>query len=210
MKTFALAVCALVLLGCGPSEQQQAREAAAQQAAHDLAKHNNERRDTCLREKQARIDAAAAMSKQRKWTDAVEQVADCAYDTKDVDFLKALADANRGKYLAVANDPKARAADKAYAYRVLARDYPDLAPKYGALIDKADLDAKRAAEAADRAARKKQGVIIGMTQDEVLMSSWGKPRRVNRTTYSFGVHEQWVYDGGYLYFENGKLKTIQN
>jgi len=33
---------------------------------------------------------------------------------------------------------------------------------------------------------------------------------MNRSTYSFGVHEQWVYDGGYLYFENGTLKSIQN
>ena len=42
------------------------------------------------------------------------------------------------------------------------------------------------------------------------MSSWGKPRKVNRSTYTFGVHEQWVYDGGYLYFEDGKLTSIQN
>jgi SOS-response transcriptional repressor LexA len=33
---------------------------------------------------------------------------------------------------------------------------------------------------------------------------------VNRTTFARGVHEQWVYDGGYLYFEDGVLTTIQN
>jgi len=33
---------------------------------------------------------------------------------------------------------------------------------------------------------------------------------VNRTTYADTVHEQWVYDGGYLYIEVGILVTIQN
>jgi hypothetical protein len=57
----------------------------------------------------------------------------------------------------------------------------------------------------------KQGVHIGMTQEEAIKSSWGKPERVNRTTRRSGVHEQWVYGGrNYLYFENGILTTIQN
>lgn len=56
-----------------------------------------------------------------------------------------------------------------------------------------------------------QGVRIGMTQLEVLNSSWGKPNHINKTTGSYGVHEQWVYGGNnYLYFENGILTTIQN
>lgn len=63
-----------------------------------------------------------------------------------------------------------------------------------------------------RAKLKKQGVRIGMTQAEVLLSSWGKPESVNRTTGSYGVHEQWVYSGhhSYLYFEDGILTSIQN
>jgi len=61
------------------------------------------------------------------------------------------------------------------------------------------------------AEQRKTGVWIGMTTQDVLHSSWGKPTRVNRSTYSFGVHEQWVYgSGNYLYFENGILKSIQN
>ena len=71
-------------------------------------------------------------------------------------------------------------------------------------------DAKKA-DAEDRARRRKEGVHIGMTQDEVLKSSWGRPQSINTTTYTFGTHEQWVYGGrNYLYFENGILKTIQN
>lgn len=64
--------------------------------------------------------------------------------------------------------------------------------------------------ALDKAERKKSGVRIGMTQDEVLGSSWGKPRKINRTSGVNYENEQWVYGGGYLYFQNGILTTIQN
>ena len=58
----------------------------------------------------------------------------------------------------------------------------------------------------------KPGVSIGMTSRQVIEdSSWGKPQSVNRTTNQYGVREQWVYGGrNYLYFENGKLTSIQN
>lgn len=50
----------------------------------------------------------------------------------------------------------------------------------------------------------------GMTAEQ-CRASWGRPQDINRTTGSFGVHEQWVYDGyNYLYFEDGILTTIQN
>jgi hypothetical protein len=49
-----------------------------------------------------------------------------------------------------------------------------------------------------------------MTMEEARKSSWGRPNHVNRTTNAAGVSEQWVYDGGYLYFSDGVLTTIQN
>jgi hypothetical protein len=57
---------------------------------------------------------------------------------------------------------------------------------------------------------------IGMTQNEVLSSSWGGPSKINRTTTANGVHEQWVYRlaGGfamhYIYFKNGRVYSIQD
>lgn len=51
---------------------------------------------------------------------------------------------------------------------------------------------------------------IGMTDDEVLETSWGKPKSINKTQTAYGVNEQWVYDRGYLYFENHYLVTIQS
>ena len=51
---------------------------------------------------------------------------------------------------------------------------------------------------------------IGMTA-EMCREAWGTPDDINRSSGSWGVHEQWCYDwGGYLYMENGKLTSIQN
>jgi hypothetical protein len=52
-------------------------------------------------------------------------------------------------------------------------------------------------------------VFIGMTAEQARLA-WGKPQNINRSVYSFGVHEQWVYgSGNYLYFENDKLTSLQ-
>lgn len=56
----------------------------------------------------------------------------------------------------------------------------------------------------------KQGYYwIGMNR-EMATISLGSPKDINRTVGSWGVHEQWVYDDTYLYFENGKLTSYQN
>jgi hypothetical protein len=60
------------------------------------------------------------------------------------------------------------------------------------------------------AALKSEGASIGMSPDQVLASSWGKPRKINTTTTAQGERQQWVYSGGYLYFTNGVLTAIQN
>jgi hypothetical protein len=49
----------------------------------------------------------------------------------------------------------------------------------------------------------------GMTT-EMAKLSVGNPKDINRTVGTWGIHEQWVYDNRYLYFENGELKSWQN
>ena len=58
---------------------------------------------------------------------------------------------------------------------------------------------------------KKPAVAIGMTKSQVRnKTNWGEPNEINTTTNNYGTHEQWVYDDyQYLYFDNGKLTTIQ-
>ncbi len=48
--------------------------------------------------------------------------------------------------------------------------------------------------------------FIGMPAG-ALETSWGKPREINRTFSSEGVHEQWIYGdwGPYIYLDNGKV-----
>jgi hypothetical protein len=76
----------------------------------------------------------------------------------------------------------------------------------------AELEKESAAIAKrEKIKKKKEGVRIGMSQQDVLDSSWGKPTKINTTTRASGVREQWVYgSGNYLYFENGTLTSIQN
>lgn len=74
---------------------------------------------------------------------------------------------------------------------------------------------KRAAEAVQRAAdearAKRPGVVIGMTAEQVRReTSWGDPDHINRTVTATGEREQWVYGGGYLYFDQGILVAIQS
>jgi hypothetical protein len=74
------------------------------------------------------------------------------------------------------------------------------------------IDAAVAAkEKAEKARKKKEGVRIGMREQDVLDSSWGRPEKINRSTNAYGTREQWVYGGGnYLYFKDGVLTSIQN
>jgi hypothetical protein len=53
-------------------------------------------------------------------------------------------------------------------------------------------------------------VKIGMTERECELS-WGKPENINTTVSDSGRQQQWVYSTtSYLYFDNGKLTSIQN
>lgn len=52
---------------------------------------------------------------------------------------------------------------------------------------------------------------IGMTSEQVLSSTWGKPRDINRTTNKYGVSEQWVYGSSrYIYLDDGIVTAIQD
>ena len=51
---------------------------------------------------------------------------------------------------------------------------------------------------------------IGMTAEEVRESTWGEPKDINKTTYTWGVAEQWVYSGyRYIYLNDGIVTAIQ-
>jgi hypothetical protein len=142
---------------------------------------------------------------------------DCPAVLDDANLKAMASGALRLAHAATAEDLKAPLEDRLRAMEALrtmqapeATHYARIEPVLRAKYDAAQaLDRKRVA-AAEAARRKKEGVRLGMLAEDAIASSWGKPRKINRSTYSFGVHEQWVYDGGYLYFENGILTSIQN
>jgi hypothetical protein len=60
-------------------------------------------------------------------------------------------------------------------------------PEIVALYESSEAPLIKKVEAKERSERKKQGVHIGMTQQQVIESNWGKPRKINRTTNSRGT-----------------------
>lgn len=52
-------------------------------------------------------------------------------------------------------------------------------------------------------------VWIGATAEQVR-ATLGKPRRISRDVGSWGVHEQWVFRGLYVYFEDGIVTSLSN
>jgi hypothetical protein len=87
-------------------------------------------------------------------------------------------------------------------------------PAYVSLVRRIERERKVKAERlarAEKALKRSQGVHIGMSKEDVLASSWGKPQHVNTTTTARGTREQWVYGlRAYLYFDDGVLSAIQN
>lgn len=62
---------------------------------------------------------------------------------------------------------------------------------------------------AQQGAIKQHHILLGMTPC-MATASIGRPERINRSVGSYGVHEQWVYPGGYLYFQDDILSSFQN
>lgn len=89
---------------------------------------------------------------------------------------------------------------------------PEGSDAYASLISDArkQLDEKNKETGENkRSASKKRSPAIGMTAEEVLESTWGRPQKINKTTYSWGTTEQWCYSGyRYIYFDNGTVSSI--
>ena len=172
----------------------------------------------CAAKRQAKLDEFQKLMAAKQEWEAAGVLRPCAQSLADSELQALVADAEQKSHMRQMVDPTERPGPRQIAIDRLKADYPAFASANATAIGKAEakIKADQAAEekkerAAMLAERRKRGVTIGMTQEEVLQSNWGKPQSVNRSTYSFGVHEQWVYgSGNYLYFKDGKLESIQN
>ncbi len=52
-------------------------------------------------------------------------------------------------------------------------------------------------------------IWVGASSDYATLS-WGTPKKINRTNTIGKVSEQWVYDSGYIYVDDGIISAIQN
>lgn len=201
-------------------EAQTKQMVALNQAQIQLeAKNEDEKaRNDCLATLEDRKATFQKLFSLGKYLEAATTVRDCARIMHDQSLHALLSKAEVRNYIALIKDKKTDPLSRVDTLNLFTKEYPDEAKPFQPMrIELVEINARQvqAAELVERKAnasrRKKVGVSIGMSQEEVIASSWGKPHSVHRTTSSFGTHEQWVYGSrNYLYFENGVLTTIQN
>jgi hypothetical protein len=167
--------------------------------------------------------------------EGLRQTADCfdalaaeaATQHQDTDYYKRKADQYHAWAEAKAKE-EAGPCSSSNQMRLLAQDTPETRRRLADCVEAeghasyaADLrreaanweaaaNRKERSLAAEAARKKKPGASIGMTAEQVRDgTSWGRPDHINRTITAHGISEQWVYGGGYLYFNNGVLTAMQ-
>lgn len=213
-----LSTCVIVGLMAMCSGREE-RPADAEVQARLQASAIANARTACERDRSGQTQKYEGLLQKRQFWEASLAFGNCADLLGDDQLKGKIKDARITHYLVIARDSKATLGARAFAVSQLeAIDASAIQPRESKTFADLKLRAARAeqAEAANRLAalkaeRRKQGVTIGMSAEEVLQSSWGKPNKVNRTTYATRTKEQWVYGGGnYLYFDDGVLTAIQN
>jgi hypothetical protein len=180
------------------------------------AEEHSARRAACSASVSGQIADYDKLMRAREFGRASATIRECATVLDDTVLKGKLAAAEFEDRLAIARDRTALPEAREIAMTAIERDYPEhaRASKLGHLrveIDKAMKVVRDRDTAAAAAVARSKPALIGMSREEVLASIWGKPDSVNRTTYSWGTHEQWVYGTGrYLYFRNGRLESIQD
>jgi hypothetical protein len=200
--------------GDSARQKQAAKDAADAQASAQRVKAAREAKATkCRAEIEALTISYEQHFKERRFKEAGDTLRDCAQATGEPAIQRAVASAHAAELIEAGANAKSSVRERVMALDRLHAEYPEAFKGQETLYSSLQkrIAAEEAAEKRRVAAEKrKQGVSIGMTQEDVLASQWGKPRKINRSTYSWGTKEQWVYDGGYLYFTNGVLDAIQN
>jgi len=168
---------------------------------------------SCAEKKQALLAEYQAKMAQGEPALAAAAVRPCAYSSKDQELSALALKAEAADHVKTANNKTSNTFNRLLAIERIEESDAALGATFSKL--KAELTRKQAAEAlaakkAIAAQKRSEGVRIGMTAEDVIASSWGKPRSINKSIYSFGVHEQWVYHGrNYLYFKDGILDSVQ-
>lgn len=153
-----------------------------------------------------------AMAEGSHWK-AFAAVNSCAQLLKDGELATMAQAAELEGRLVKARDTTRTPADRLIAIELIERTDKAKAQEFAAIkarLQKTVAQQEAKARKAVAALKRSQGVTIGMSEQDVLDSSWGRPTKKNLTISAHGTREQWVYDGHqYLYFTNGRLTGIQ-
>lgn len=140
---------------------------------------------------------------------------------KDFGWLPAYRDMTIWKFEKLVEQNQYYALKEAAHQAKIERDRADSLARVERAAQMQKEEQERLAQEAERYARlkKKYGkatadlivngeVRLGWSR-EMCREAWGEPNDINTSIGSWGTHEQWVYYSSYLYFENGKLTSIQ-
>ena len=223
IKKIGLGVAALFLLSLffQPGTKNTSDDSAKKTSAKDSEKskpflvhqaaEEEKTRASCQESRKEKQKNYQKFMAERRFWDAAVSIRSCANALDDSSLKKLVAEAEIRSHKSDIDNPKLSLRNKAKAIELLMRDYPDEGKKYEALRNKFLMQADAQDRSAEAKRRKSEGVRIGMTKEEVVASSWGRPDYINRTIHRDSEREQWVYGHrNYLYFENGRLSTIQN
>jgi len=195
------------ILGNPPAIANNGASAKAVRAATESENIRSE----CQASIESRRVEYNALMKGNKFWEASLVLRVCAGSLESAELTQLVKDAETKSHLADLRDPEKSADNRSLAFERLAKDYPEVAAKNEQFARQQIAAAERKEQAEERKQKRSRGVHIGMSKDDALASSWGKPEKINTTTNVYGTREQWVYGGsGYLYFENGVLTSIQN
>lgn len=181
------------MLGCGKSDAEIKIEEAQREAVAQI-----------------KIEKAQRAADEH-WKEVALQKAKSALEAEN--RAKEARNAKVRNYVEIVKDKKTAPLTRMSTLDLFTKEYPEEAKPYQNMRSALFKDSQAfelAEKKAEASRRRKEGVRIGMSPEEVIASSWGKPQHVNRTSTAYGTREQWVYGGGYLYFEDGKLTTVQN
>lgn len=176
------------------SAKEKADVATAAAAANAAAVRRSKEATDCSASIESRKSQYVKQLDAKKYWDAALALGDCPNILKDKTLIDMQLGARRLSFIETASDPKAPIDARLTAIGSLNAYYPADAAQFEktrlalqAQADKASAaDAKRVADA-ERKRRRSEGVNIGMTKEEALQSSWGKPESVNRTTNVHGT-----------------------
>lgn len=214
-----------VITGCEESADRDRRQALADQKATEARAAADKARERCATERASIVGLYGDLIAAGKGREAAEAVAPCAALLKDQELRDMEKTGRLAGWAAAAADPKAPLSDRIAALDQIDKATPGaksesvqaLRRQLEAAKAKEDraMQAQRERVARDQererlAQAKREGVRIGMSKQQVLESSWGRPEKINTTTNVYGTREQWVYGGGYLYFVGDTLTAIQN